>query len=82
MLSSWTSSTSTSSTSDSLSSSVSLSNLVEDGSVSGSKSLRFARMATSFSTLALVSLLRTFVCVCPNSDQLRSEAADFGGIGG
>ena len=65
---------------DSSSSLVLLFKLVEDGSVSGSKSLRFARMATSFSTLALVSLLQTFVSVCPNLDQLRSEAADGGGI--
>lgn len=66
MASSWTSSTSSMSTSptfDSSSSSVSLSSLVEDGSLSDSESRRFARMATGFSTLAFVSLLWTFVCV-------------------
>lgn len=80
--SSWTSmfSVFTSSTSDSSSSSVSVSNLVKDDSVSGSKSPRFARMATDFSTRSFVSLLRTFVCVFPNSDQLRSAVADVGGI--
>ena len=58
----------------------SLSNLVEDGSLSGSKSLKFARMDTNFSTLVLVSLLRALVCVFPNKDQLHSEVADVGGI--
>ena len=55
----------------------SLSNLE---SLSGSKSLKFARMSTNFSTLALVSLLRAFVCVFPNKNRFSSEAADNGGI--
>ncbi|XP_052316896.1 KICSTOR complex protein SZT2-like isoform X2 [Oncorhynchus keta] len=64
MSSPWTSSVSTSWTSDSeASSSLSLSNLVEDGSLSGSKSLKFAWMANNFSTLVLVSLLHALVCV-------------------
>ncbi|XP_055745728.1 leucine-rich repeat-containing protein 59-like isoform X3 [Salvelinus fontinalis] len=33
-----------------------------------------------FSTLVLFSLLRALVCVFPNKDQLRTEAADVGGI--
>jgi hypothetical protein len=37
-------------------------------------------MATNFSTLVFVSLLRALMCVFPNKDQLQSEAADVGGI--
>ncbi|MEX5606378.1 hypothetical protein, partial [Pseudomonas syringae] len=51
-----------------------------DCSLSVSKSLKFAWMATNVSTLVLVRLLRNLVCVFPNKDQLRSEAADVGGI--
>ncbi|XP_055790906.1 proline-rich protein 5-like isoform X1 [Salvelinus fontinalis] len=61
------------------SSSLSLSNL-EDGSLSGSKSLKFAQMATNFSILVLVSLLHALVCVCVCSQTRTSEAADVGGI--
>lgn len=50
----------TCSTSDFLSSSVSVSNLVEDGYLSGSKSPRFAHMATNFSVRSFLSLLWTF----------------------
>jgi len=46
----------------------------------GSNSFRFDRIATSLSTRSLVSLLRSLVCVIPNIDQFRSDAADVGGI--
>ena len=72
MSSPWTSSMSTFWTSDSeAASSLSLSNLVEDGSLSGSKSLRFALMATNFSTLDWSGCCVLW-CVC---SQTRTSCA-------